>query len=83
VSFDHTRKALTVYDQAAPERSAAWSAALTNQEDFAEAVARDKRDGDVVREAFYQDTQHTNSRDRAFLVHPDDPWFRRLVANHP
>lgn len=67
------------YDSTKPQRDAAWLDALTNAAVWA-CVRRDKTAEDRVRQAFAKDTSDVNSRDRAFLVHPDDPWLRRIVA---
>jgi hypothetical protein len=79
VPLPRTRSALEIYDAGKSERHAVWDAVETNEDVWA-CVARDKEAADLVREAFAEDTAHVNSRDRAFLIHPDDPWVRRLAS---
>jgi len=80
-SFHRTREALVAYDADTPRRDALWDAVQTNEDVYA-AEAEDKAAADKVREAFAEDTKNVNSRDRAFLVSPNDPWLRRLVAKY-
>jgi hypothetical protein len=79
--FSRTRKALKKYDASKPARARRWETAATDQ-DVAAAVAQDKAAEDLVREAFAVDTKYINSKDRALLVRPDDPWLRGLVEKH-
>jgi hypothetical protein len=80
-SFCRTREALEAYDADTARRDALWDAAETNEDVYA-AEAEDKKAADLVREAFAEDTKNVNSRDRAFLVGPNDPWLRGLVAKY-
>lgn len=77
--FTRTREALKVYDADTPRRDKLWNDAMTNEAVYA-AQAEDKVAADKVREAFAEDTKHVNSRERAFLVSPNDPWLRRIVG---
>ena len=80
--FARTRAAVSVYDGEKPVILKAWMNALTADE--LDAVhASDVASENKVREAFAADTAEVNSRDRAFLVHPDDPWLRALIARPP
>lgn len=67
--------ALTEYDRTAPARQVKWDAVQTN-EDVNACLAMDKEADDKVREAFYQDTKDRNSKDRAYLVSPNELWLR-------
>lgn len=78
--MENTIKASKAYDEDKPRRDALWDSAATN-EDVRAAVAEDERAADDVRAAFFEDTKDVNSRDRAFLVHPDDPWLRKLASS--
>jgi len=80
-SLRRTKEALAVYDADNPRRDALWDAVQTEEDVYA-AEAEDKAAADKVREAFALDTQHVNSRDRAFLVGPNDPWLRGMVAKY-
>ena len=77
-TLPRTRLAVAEYDAGEPARYARMMATRTNDEVWA-AVAADKAAADKVREAFAEDTKEINSRDRAFLVHPCDPWLRRSL----
>lgn len=77
--MERTKAALAVYDGGKSEREALLDRAESNEDVWA-WVAMEKAAADLVREAFAADSAHVNSRDRAFLVHPDDPWLRRLVV---
>ena len=74
-----TQGALQTYDEDRPRRDALWDQVQTNA-DVERCRHEDELAADRVREAFFEDTQHVNTRDRAFLVHPNDPWLRRIVA---
>ncbi len=77
--FARTRAAIAAWDAGARARYECWLAVSTKEE-LRAAMAREKEEADLVREAFAEDTAHVNSRDNAFLVHPDDPWLRRVVG---
>lgn len=74
-----TRAALAVWDADRPDRDARWRAAGSDT-DFAALIASDEAEADKVREAFAEDTKHVNSRERAFLIHPDHKYLRAWVA---
>jgi hypothetical protein len=76
--FTHTRKALEAYDAEKPRLDALMFESMTEEAVWA-AVAAEKAEADKVREAFFQDTRHVNSRDHAALIGPNDPWVRRLI----
>lgn len=78
MGFDRTREAVRVYDADKPRRNALWEAATTNEGVLA-AQAEDRAAEDKVRESFALDTADVNTRSQAFLVHPDDPWLRKLL----
>ena len=80
MGFPKTLIALRDYDAAAHEREELWRR-IDSEEELAAAQARDKTDEDRVREAFFE--EGPNSRQNAFLIHPDDPWFRRVVNRNP
>lgn len=82
MSFERTRAAVAKYDAAKPELSRAYSASMTLRE-FRAAAAQEKVLVDEVRAAFFEDTKHVNSKDRAYLVHPDDPHVRRWLGQCP
>ncbi len=79
VTFKRTIAALAVYDREAADRDKAWDAATTAI-DVDSATEADQVAADRVREAFALDTCQVNDRDQAFLVQPNDPWLRALVA---
>lgn len=74
--YPHLAEALRVWDSGKAERKARWDAARTEAQQCAavrlESIAEEK-----VARAFAQDSH--NPIGRARLVHPDDPWLRRLV----
>lgn len=77
-TFQRTSKALQAYDEDRPRREALWERVQTAM-DVGRCVHEEQAAANLVREAFFRDTQHVNSKDRAFLVHPNDPWLRRIV----
>jgi len=77
-TLPRTRLAVATYDAGEPARHARMMSSRTNDEVWA-AVAEEKADADKVREAFAEDTKEINTRSNAFLVHPDDPWLRRIL----
>ena len=78
--FNRTREAVAAYDTQKPRLDALMFDSLTEDAVWA-AVAAEKAEADKVREAFFEDTQHVNSRDHAKLIGPDDPWIRRLIRS--
>jgi hypothetical protein len=80
--FTRTREALRVYDEGKPEREKLWDAAAVsmNKTSYVIAEASDTAAVEQVILAFFEDTKHINSLDRCKLIHPNDPWLRRLVA---
>ena len=79
MGLERTKVAVAAWDADKPRRDALWSAAMTNEAVYA-AQADEKTEADKVREAFFEDTKDVNSRDHAALIHPDDPWLRRLLS---
>lgn len=79
--FTRTREALKAYDIEKVSLRVLWDKAATNEE-VVNIEALEKVACDKVRAAFYEDTKEVNSRDRAALVHPDDPWLRRIALSH-
>jgi hypothetical protein len=77
--LDKLREALRVYDAGKPARQE-QSDQAEEAEDFYHCQLAEKEAVDKVREAFFQYTKGTNSRDQAYLVHPDSPWLRNLVG---
>lgn len=78
--FSHTKQALRVYDAHRIVRNALWEAASVGEIfDIYVAEQADKEAEDLVRQAFYEDTKEFNSKDHCKLIHPDDPWLRRVV----
>ena len=65
--FSHTRAALARYDAEAAEREAQWAAA-ENNEDAQRAMALEQQAIAKVQDAFYEDTQHVNSREHCRSV---------------
>lgn len=68
------------------EAIAAWD---TLQEELEHATTQERLDVYLkleeaqlakVREAFALDTADINSRENAMLVHPRDPWLRRVAG---
>ena len=80
-NLDRTAKALAVYDSEKAGLTAKMAAAMTNDAVW-DVVAEIRASENRVREAFALDTADVNPRDRAMLVHPDDPWLRRQVAKY-
>jgi len=76
--FARSREALKVYDQEKPIILELFAKADTQQL-LTLALAADATSVAKVREAFADDTKDINRRDQALLVHPDDPWLRRLM----
>lgn len=78
LDLTRTKAAVAVYDADKPRRDALWEAAETAEAVFA-AQAEEKVAENRVREAFALDTADRNTKSQAYLVHPDDPWLRRLL----
>ena len=76
--FARTRLAIEAYDAEKPRLENLWFYAMTTEAMEAYVVA-EKAEADKVREAFFEDTKHVNSRDHAALLSPNDPWLRRLI----
>jgi hypothetical protein len=77
--FTRTRQALAAYDASEPERRAAWDT-IANMADLKACQSADRAAADAVREAFAVDAAGINSRENAFLIHPGDPAFRKMVG---
>lgn len=80
--FDKTREALKVWDADQGRLDNKLYNAHTNNEIWAWG-ADVKAAADLVRAAFYEDTKGINTWDQAKLVHPRDPWLRKLVSGEP
>ncbi len=76
--FRRTSEALKAYDASKDDRAMWWHEA-TDLDDVRSAEEQDKHAEDLVRDAFVLDTQDVNQEAQARLIHPDDPWLRRLV----
>lgn len=66
-AFPHTRAALEIHASTQAERDRTW-AEVDDMESLATAQALDAAALALVREAFYLDTQHVNSRAHAMLI---------------
>ena len=77
--FTRTREALRVYDEGKPERDELWEA-VVDDASYMVAQAAETPAVEQVILAFFEDTKHINSLDRCKLIHPNDPWLRRLLA---
>lgn len=73
-----TKIAIQQWDSNRAEREARWSKVSCNR-DFKECTRLDKIEADLVREAFFQDTQEVNCKERAYMIHPDDVWLRECL----
>jgi len=78
--FSRTREALRVYDEGKQARDKLWDEASNGSKDLAVALKADADAEKLVSLAFYEDSKHVNSYAHASLVHPDEPWLRKLVA---
>lgn len=79
--FRNTIEALRVWDATKPDREKVWDNAIAGLVELKQAEDEDAKAQALVHAAFHEDTKHVNSLDRCRLVHPDDPWLRRLVSN--
>lgn len=79
-TFLKTRAALAAYDADTPRRDALWTHEMSASDVHA-AQAAELAAVNKVREAFAEDTAEINSRERAFLVHPQDSWLRHAVEH--
>jgi hypothetical protein len=78
MKYQHTRHALAGYDAGRDTREQAWQMAQTAGA-VRQAARSDLLAALVVSEAFFKDTRGLNQLDRCQLVHPDDPWLRKLI----
>ena len=74
-----TYAAAKVWAEGHAEREARWEAAQTAM-DVSRCVHLDNEARAPLREAFYEDTQHVNGREKAALFAFDDAWIRSLLA---
>lgn len=79
-NFTRTAAALLIFDQTVKQRAALWDLAVT-EDDVRGVEILDKQATESVQEAFYQDTQHINSRSHA--AYASIPFIRSLVARFP
>lgn len=73
-----TKVAIQQWDSNRAEREARWSKVSCNR-DVKECIRLDKIEADLVREAFFQDTQAVNYKENAYMIHPDDIWLRERL----
>jgi hypothetical protein len=74
--FDKTKAALAIFDAGQKEREALWLAIVDNKT-FKAAVAADTQAMELVRVAFFEDTQDVNSWGHAKIAGLD---FIRMCA---
>lgn len=77
VDYSRTRAAVDAYR--ATDWEVRYEDAETNEQVEAIQTEEDRMVA-VVREEFAIESSHVNSADRAKLVHPNDPWLRKLIA---
>lgn len=79
-TFHNTRAALVEFDAGAPARAAAWDriGQASSDADVWAADGADKAALCKVQEAFYEDTNHINSRDNCMRC--DLQFMRRMAA---
>ncbi len=80
LNLTKTKDAVAAYDVALTAFQAGVSVAPLNEsERLLEAVQAAE---EAVRDAFAEETADRNQPKNARLVHPSDPWLRRLVEKY-
>jgi hypothetical protein len=77
-TLKRTKLAVDAWDSTFETRMNMYVGAETPR-DVYRAQAFERLLANYVREAFAEDTKDVNSRERAFLIHPDDTQFRIMV----
>lgn len=77
--FKRTKAAILKWERTRPERDREWNAVQTDA-DVDRCQALDERARLLVGAAFYEETKDINRPWVAQLVHPADPWLRRLAG---
>lgn len=78
--LEKTRAAVKIWDEK-KDTLAKRIVATTTEIEFREAWEAEAKEIDLVREAFAIDTHDINSKENAYLIHPDDSWLRRWLIN--
>jgi len=79
--FEKTRAAVAKWDSARDERNRRWETCETLEE-MDEIEKSQNEELKEFRDAFFEDTKHTNSREHCDLVHPDGQFIRDLLMNN-
>lgn len=80
--FEKTRAAAVEWDAGRAAREKAWEDSVSLEE-MDEVEKKQNEELRKFRDAFFEDTKHTNSREHCDLVHPDDKFIRELLENNP
>ena len=79
--FRNTAEALRVWDESLPVREENWE----NVVDLPTLKHAEDEDGkamELVHQAFHADTKEFNNIEQCRLIHPDDPFIRRIVREN-
>ena len=81
LDLTRTKAAVALWDAQKPVFDTLLEDALTNEDVLAWGMALYASQLQVGQ-AFFEDTKDRNSQSCVPIVHPDDPWLRRLLAKY-